>query len=102
MFYVGQKVTPIISEDGRSNWWNHAKMQYENGPVIGNVYTIRGFDSSEMGLLLHEFRTGSCYLDGTEAGYWKGRFRPVVEKKTDISFAHEILKKATKKQPEVV
>jgi hypothetical protein len=28
-----------------------------------------------------------------------GRFRPVVERKTDIGFAHEILRKASKKAP---
>lgn len=29
-------------------------------------------------------------------GHYKHRFRPIVERKTDISFAHEILRKATK------
>ncbi len=32
-----------------------------------------------------------------EAAFRKRRFRPIVERKTDISFAHEILRKATKR-----
>ena len=34
--------------------------------------------------------------DGSWRGWLSRRFRPVVERKTDISFAHEILRKASK------
>lgn len=37
-------------------------------------------------------------LVGVPGKWGQERFRPIVEKKTDISFAHEILRKATKKE----
>lgn len=35
---------------------------------------------------------------GHDSPIWAHRFRPIVERKTDISFAHEILRKASRKQ----
>lgn len=67
-------------------------------PVKGRVYTVRGivpptpFDDG-YGLLLDEI-TGNIHPgSGFEFSFRVERFRPV----TDIGFAHEILRKATKR-----
>jgi len=88
MFYVGQKVvcvddTPRISHAG--NWIS-----------VGEVYIIRGlYKNTEdnivlVGVLLEEIVTGETHLCGREKGFYADRFRPVIEKKTDIEWAHEL------------
>lgn len=95
-FRVGQKVVCV-----RDDWVNRGKYGLLV-PDKGNVYTIRGFQyhGEFIGLFFFEIKN--------EIGNWEGcivepsfgirYFRPVDEKKTDISFAHEILRKATKKE----
>jgi hypothetical protein len=67
----------------------------------GAVYTIRGFCENvfgEVGALLDEVRPDVGRLpNGQERGFHIDRFRPIVERKTNISFAHEILRSASQK-----
>lgn len=92
-FRIGQKVICIDDrgdKDGRS----------EIFPVKGSVYTIRAFHPEGDSILLEEIvnepreywqRFGELY-------FMLRRFRPLIERKTDIGFAHEILKKTTRKR----
>jgi hypothetical protein len=89
-FRVGQKVVCIKGPR------RHRDLTQ---PKIGEVYTIRLIYPSsftgEPGFLLEEIVNG-LHPNGREYGFYADRFRPVIERKTDISFAHEILRKASK------
>jgi hypothetical protein len=87
-FRVGQKVVCVDAAG-------------EAALELGSVYTIseilpptfcrwRGLKRYTIGLWFAELPVDDEY------GYAPERFRPVVERKTDISFAHEILRKASK------
>lgn len=88
MFRVGQKV--VCVDAGPST---------VDGVVMlskGAVYTITGFDTSgKGGLLLSEVPHHRFYCNGTPAGWWHWRFRPVTERKTDTGMAilREILER---------
>ena len=81
-FRVGQKVVCIDSSGGCEAY----------GIFSGRIYTI-----TNIGLWLGK----TLHVDVKEIpsrvplGWRATRFRPVVERKTDISFAHEILRKAS-------
>ena len=66
---------------------------------VGAVYTVRelylSFIGSRPGIRLAEITNPLHPITGTEYGYFAARFRPIVERKTDIGFAHEILRKLT-------
>lgn len=92
MFRVGQKVVCIHNTPPK-----HIRGPYERYPVLGAVYTV-----SKVGLF-HENdpdRLPCILVDEIDrpenAPLWAHRFRPLIERKTDISFAHEILRKVTK------
>jgi hypothetical protein len=72
-------------------------------PEVGCIYTIREIVDRGNGLafLLDEIRNDPReYTDGfLELAFLASRFRPVVDRKTDISFAHEILRTVTKTAP---
>lgn len=92
MFRVGQKVVCIDSptSDVRPPW--------REFPRKGAVYTVRGDRPHfEPSILLEEIISDVGW-DGYEAGFAARRFRPIVERKTDIGFAHEILRKVSRKQ----
>lgn len=99
MFRVGQKVVCVDARNVRKySKWPIREGSTLDGLSEGLVYTIRAIGS---------FRGVPCiWLDEIvrmpdlygEAGYHPARFRPVVERKTDIGWAHEILRKATKKK----
>ena len=91
-FYVGQKVVCVDASGAPgSTWWGDI-------PVEGAIYTVAGQvyveTRNSTGLLLVEIRNGAL----ERGAYNPIRFRPLVERKTDISFAHEILRKAEKRQ----
>lgn len=92
-FRVGQKVICVDDEQPR----------IRIRPVVrGGVYTIRDIGEEPLypgqyWVLLEEIRNTARDALG-ELAYRTSRFRPIVERNTDISFAHEILKKASKKQ----
>lgn len=57
-------------------------------PAMGEVYTIREFDPDESCFLcirLSEITNGPDPVDGIEPSFQASLFRPVVERKTDIS-----------------
>ena len=95
MFRVGQKVVCIDDSPGLFSGRSYV--------TLNAIYTIRGFCENihgEIGLLLNEVRPDvPRLLFGQERGFQQSRFRPVVERGTDIGFAHEILRKANKKVP---
>lgn len=91
-FRVGQNVV-CIKASTISGWGGKQDAE------VGRVYTIRCCYIDEIGtpgLLLEEIKNPVKWSVALEFGFVASRFRPVVDRKTDISFAHEILRKATK------
>jgi hypothetical protein len=95
-FYRGQKVVCVRNGNTFlemvSLWW-HGAVRCPVGFVgtVGNVY----FDDEEMLELVE--------LPSPKAGPWcagfrASAFRPLVDRTTDISVFHEILRKVTKRQ----
>lgn len=92
-FHVGQKVV-CVNASGIED----AKPLIENA-----VYTIREViplrrSSRGAGIFVLEIINHDS-SDGFEIGYFADRFRPIVKRETDISFAQEILRRHTKKAP---
>jgi hypothetical protein len=91
-FRVGQKV--VCVDDRHSGEWSAQWVK------IGSVYTVAAV-GVEPHLPTAHLR-GIEYITIRLVGVMKPgsfasvRFRPIVERRTDISFAHEILRKATK------
>lgn len=91
-FYIGQKVVCI---DDSSNTfilklhlrcWHHLK--------IGEVYTISGFDPEGVDAV-YLIEIPELVISGWDfpVGWGVERFRPLVEKKTDISVFQQMLQK---------
>lgn len=61
-------------------------------PVLGSIYTLRGFapPTDCLSLLLNEIRNPLLF-GAFEPGYEEWGFRPVVERKTDISVFQAML-----------
>lgn len=77
-FKVDQKVVCVDASDGPGDAYFH-------GLRKGETYVIESLDGA------------ACVSVAGIRGCWlAARFRPVVERKTDIGFAHEILQKASK------
>lgn len=96
-FRVGQKIV-CINDDG----FNDHRWCF-NYPVKGEVYTVRELVTGPRGvpsIRLIEIKNRVGFSDdGSMRGepcFTMRRFRPVVKKKTDIGFAHEILRKASR------
>lgn len=85
-FRVGQKV--VCVDAGR------CYRKRKTDLVKGAIYEIEAIDEfgGERGLVVSGAR--SWWPSGA---YNARRFRPLVERKTDIGFAHEILRKASRK-----
>ena len=96
MFYVGQKVVCVnaVEKDFRK-----PGVQYRNGVWLlqeKEIYTIRELLHNSHGsptMKLVELADRS--VDG-DKGYNRKRFRPLVEKKTDISIFTSMLNKSVK------
>lgn len=101
-FRVGMKVACIDDEPHSlyTPWAHHSDM---DGLKKGTVYTVRsvGLYNGVPCIWLHEIVRGIArgWEELGEAGFSPKRFRPVVERKTDISFAHEILRKVSDRVP---
>jgi hypothetical protein len=95
-FRVGQKVVCVVAFDDMARSWGFS------GPAKGSVYTIREFDDrgDAPALRLVEIVNPPCkhrnISEPIEPGFAVTGFRPVVERKTDISIFTEILRKASK------
>lgn len=82
MFHVGQDVVCVDARD--------------TGAVVkGRVYRIKGIRRVYLDLV-------GVGEDSIAPGMMASRFRPVVEKKTDISWAEEILRRESIDTPERV
>lgn len=92
MFHIGQKVVCI-----KNGGWTSPKMfGDEIFPVFGKVYTVReiepDFDEYSWIRLEEIINRPHNYGDGMiEASYRSDRFRPIVERKTDISVFTKML-----------
>lgn len=80
-FYVGQKVVCVDA----------APRYRANVPLRkGAIYTIRGFttaDDGQCGVLLDEaIDPSGYYRNGQECGFFADRFRPIVDRKSSVSF----------------
>jgi hypothetical protein len=73
-FFVGQKVVCV---DGDGHWHYTITGEAARGPTKGDILTIRAF-GEENGLMFVEW-------PGEDEEHDPEYFRPVVEKKTDIS-----------------
>jgi hypothetical protein len=88
MFRVGQKVVCV------DNTTPNATGRIPNPDLKkGEIYTIAGVYNgwTGPGVTLVELKAREPHI-----GFHAFRFRPIVERKTDISVFHEILRKATK------
>lgn len=94
IFRVGQKVACIKAASLAPYIGTH-------DTVKGRVYTVRDVyacpAAGKPALRFDEHINPIHPTYGVECGYFAERFRPLVERKTDISFAHEILRKASKR-----
>jgi hypothetical protein len=87
-FFVGQKVLCIKSKRWRSMHNGRFMSSAERGPKYLEVVTIREFDDSFLRFV--EYRN-SPIRGGVECSFDPRHFRPVVERKTDISIFTKML-----------
>lgn len=100
-FRVGQKVVRVGSDGGGMISKEDAARMGYSYPEMGEVVTIRTLNVWPLMTILtfheHDNSHVQRQLDSAwEPGFNAAAFRPLVERKTDISFAHEILRKASK------
>lgn len=103
---IGQRVVCIrtATEPQREAWRPHAG----KFPRVGTIYHIRSiaFDNPQQpdGLVTVREIDNSHLMNRLrkEPGFPVYAFRPIVERPADISFAHEILRKASKKAPALI
>jgi hypothetical protein len=99
-FYVGQKVTPITSnwKRARRNWNQRLSRLFWgfDRPLacIGEVYTVRVVGTIDGYPNDHIF-IGLCEKPGSYSAHG---FRPVLERKTDISIFTKILDRVNRRQ----
>lgn len=103
MFRIGQKVVFIGPRH------DSKRMHYDCvNPVVGTIYTVRSIYAPPLGVegpiglrsveIVNAPKLIEEYGLSVEIAFWEKCFRPLVESKTDIGFAHEILRKATRKR----
>jgi hypothetical protein len=96
MFRVGQKVV-CVKEGRGKKWADHNSIV---NAVVGQTYTIRAAFLSlegEEAVYVEEIKNKE-HRSGMEFGFCAYRFRPVVERKTDISIFKAMLTPAGKKE----
>ena len=90
-FYVGQKVV-CVDDTPDKHPMRAANMA---GLMAGTIYTVRAIrvhdHSGRPGLMLQEIMRPILGGDGREQPFSVQRFRPAVERKTDISIFTRIL-----------
>lgn len=94
-FRIGQKVVCVDAKGSDGIWYPGEEIEE------GKVYTIHSVlthptKGNPLVRLQELKRVPECMEVWGHDGYGAYRFRPAVERKTDISFAHEILRKASK------
>lgn len=104
MFSIGQKVVCITR---RSLYPNYiGRLRHPPALKVGGIYTIRDIDAryielvGEPGVRLEElcFPPHECIWGMVEPAFAMSRFRPIVERKTDISLFTEMLPKEPAKE----
>ena len=87
-FQVGQKVE-CIDASGDGLWW-------EDIPIQGEIYTVVGIELLDLGLglVLREIKNAPIF----HYAYSALRFRPIVERKTDISALKALLNPANHRE----
>lgn len=97
-FHVGQKVTPKNDDP-----WQDVEVP-DIAPVFGEIYTIRSIEYEGDGVYLrfHEIHNVLEYFDDCdcidEMQFDADDFRPVIERKTDISIFKRLLVPASKQK----
>jgi hypothetical protein len=98
-WYVGQKVVCISD-----NWSRNLAHLTPRYPKKDEIFTVRSTyivpHYNIAGLRFQEIKQGLC-VDGSEAGFFAECFRPVVERKTDISELEALLNPANHKHLEL-
>jgi hypothetical protein len=101
MFHVGQKVVCIYAGNIPGNPHATGRFEASEALVEGNVYTVRKYYHNEWGaqVWLDEVARSAMSQKrwGVNVGYNADRFRPVIEKKTDISIFARILDDVSKR-----
>ena len=95
MFYVGQKVVCVNGTTQPGCIWLGAEV-----PRSGRVYTVDALVTNRSGtpaLVLVELPRDPVSVACGAIGYHAYRFRPVVERKTDISALKALLNTAPEK-----
>lgn len=85
--HTGQRVTPIAPEPGRQGWINLATAQPRPGPAMGRVLIIQYMYTDADGSWLN-------FAEFPNADYDAAEFRPVAERRTDISALRALLNPA--------
>jgi hypothetical protein len=100
-FRVGQKVVCIYSLFPKHSLRGHWQQFWHPyvSPVNQQIYTIANIYMAGDELCLELLEMPSPATDVWCAGFLACGFRPVVARDTDISFAHEILRKTSKRMP---
>ena len=99
MFRIGQKVV-CVDDSGMADHPNVSKVSAL--PIKGAIYTVRGFAPPDFlrddlfGLLLEEIIGKIHPIWNEEYGFRQVRFRPIVERKTDIAIFKKMLVPASK------
>ena len=98
-FRVGQKVVCVSGAAGDVGYKEAGPY---SKPTRGGVYTIATINYWPARTILTLVECDNSHLinkfdrSGLEPGFNAKCFRPIVERKTDISFAHEILRKVSR------
>jgi len=93
-FRVGQKVVCVDAASGDPARYFPCEL------IKGSIYTIQGFGEhsdhpGETGVHLCEIQ--NRWHQGHRESFNPARFRPLADRKSDIGFAHEILRKVSRK-----
>lgn len=99
MFRVGQKVVCVDDKP-----WMGVPWKEGGQPVVGEIYTITGIvidDDSDEILHLAEIKRGPVARRswGALVGYGAHRFRPAVDRPTDIAIFKALLNPTKRLEP---
>lgn len=91
MFRVGQKVVCVDATVYNAAWGANEE------PTVGKVYTVTGYGDSIFG----NYPVIHVAESHNPLGYRASRFRPIVERETDISIFKAMLTPAGRKRETV-
>ena len=102
-FRVGQKVVAVDDPETWGDWWYriHHPSKYDC-PIVGQIYTVANVFTLHDHLCLEIVEIYAPREKWWGAGFLASGFRPVVERKTDISVFTKILDDVQTKRTAVV